>query len=271
MGFPKIQVDSREDILFLKDELAKAARGFLSTNQAFLAFQEECTDQEKDGGSQRLGRAQQVVDVLTVQWVDRLFQMAGYGIQVNGLEFEEAMLPDLEMEPYDEALHLETQNLQARVEDLTLKVAEQRRTIPAQIEKLAQAQAEHRNAYLDQLTNQEGPPQIGQPNADTSPLKSTEETRTESYLPDRCHTEYSKAVDNIVEIKKALPATLAKLDRIQTALHDEQEIRTNDLVPNYTGTATKSEAGTIGTDDQSQQQALLERLTRPLGHLPLYN
>ncbi|RKP34221.1 hypothetical protein BJ085DRAFT_39902 [Dimargaris cristalligena] len=232
MGFPKIQVDSREDILFLKDELAKAARGFLSTNQAFLAFQEECTDQEKDGGSQRLGRAQQVVDVLTVQWVDRLFQMAGYGIQVNGLEFEEAMLPDLEMEPYDEALHLETQNLQARVEDLTLKKA---------------------------------PPQIGQPNADTSPLKSTEETRTESYLPDRCHTEYSKAVDNIVEIKKALPATLAKLDRIQTALHDEQEIRTNDLVPNYTGTATKSEAGTIGTDDQSQQQALLERLTRPLG------
>ncbi|KAJ1985025.1 hypothetical protein H4R34_000282 [Dimargaris verticillata] len=198
MDIPKVQVEAREDVLFLKSEFRKSVHQCLDSNRHLQRCREQSADKETDA-QQHYTQLTGDIDTLISQWVDNIFQLAGPNIQVNGLEYNQAMRPNVVMDDYDESLHQETQQLQAEVEALTILVAEQRKTIPDMLETAVARQLEHRLQHLnDDLTGTNGtrnPPPV-------TNSQSPGSGKTASPVPERTRAEFDQALGSLLELQK---------------------------------------------------------------------
>ncbi|KAJ1905946.1 hypothetical protein IWQ60_012176, partial [Tieghemiomyces parasiticus] len=202
MSARKIQVETREDIIALKTELAKAMRQRLKSNVAFQELRRDCKAQGAEG-DQRLAQALRAIDQSILTWMDNLFRVAGDSIEINNLEFTEGM--KRVMEPFDYELDREVKALEAEVEELTLHVVEQRKAVPARIQRLEQERSTERVRALLEACN-------------TAPAleNSAIDGEQAANLPERTLHDYAGALDGLVELKTTLPSTLAKFERIHT-------------------------------------------------------
>ncbi|KAJ1967326.1 hypothetical protein H4R35_006739, partial [Dimargaris xerosporica] len=94
MDIPKVQVETREDVLFLKSEFRKSVRQCLDSNRQLQRCREQSGAEEADA-QRHYAQLAGDIDVLITQWVDNIFLLAGPNIQVNGLEYDQAMRPNV--------------------------------------------------------------------------------------------------------------------------------------------------------------------------------
>ncbi|CAG8794618.1 14222_t:CDS:2, partial [Racocetra fulgida] len=111
---PKIQADTKEDILYIQEEIKTAA---LKTV-------------EKHFGSD--------ADLQLGQTVTTLVKKASPNLEVNGLDYNVVLKEKDDTEPLNENLKHKVQMLQAEIEEKTALIAQKRKTLPDQAEVLIQ-------------------------------------------------------------------------------------------------------------------------------------
>ncbi|CAG8846914.1 3696_t:CDS:2, partial [Racocetra persica] len=111
---PKIQADTKEDILYIQEEIKTAA---LKTV-------------EKHFGSD--------ADLQLGQTVATLVKKAAPNLEVNGLDYNVVLKEKDDTEPLNENLKHKVQMLQAEIEEKTVLIAQKRKTLPDQAEVLIQ-------------------------------------------------------------------------------------------------------------------------------------
>ncbi|KAJ1660476.1 hypothetical protein IWQ61_000597 [Dispira simplex] len=135
MDFPKLEVESRHDIRFLKVELYKAAATHLVNNAKLKEFRQSLKAQGPAGDTTFQWAMGFLCSALR-DWVDMVFSIAGDSILVNGESYSAAIAPKARTDPFDDKLRSETRQLQQTVEELMERVAEYRTQLPQQMEQL---------------------------------------------------------------------------------------------------------------------------------------
>lgn len=120
---PKIQVESKHDIIFLIKELESSAK----TIPGYDAVNTDIS-----------------------LWIKDIFKMASGNIQINGLEYDEAFKETIEYETLDESLRSKVASASELVAQLTLQVTQLRQRIPQEIRESVE---EESNAFLKVLSD----------------------------------------------------------------------------------------------------------------------
>ncbi|THW50831.1 hypothetical protein D6C76_07041 [Aureobasidium pullulans] len=125
----KIELQSPLDLIYLRNNTTSTAREKLDLHFPPSAAPESASDDV----------LRSRVEELVQQYISKVFENAGPNLAVNGLEgkeMEEAMrvaeMGGDDLEPYDSKLQTKLLNLSAKIENLTLQLANLRRTAPAQ-------------------------------------------------------------------------------------------------------------------------------------------
>ncbi|ORX91374.1 hypothetical protein K493DRAFT_51350 [Basidiobolus meristosporus CBS 931.73] len=202
MDIPKIQVDSKEDIKYLKNEFSQASeKAFKANEKLFVKGRKKNVDLEE--------RAQGLVN----KWIEQMFKLAGNSLSVNGMEYKDAMTSAEEIEPFDEALHQEVLNLQLTTEELTMRVVERRKKVPEQVQFLVTDALKKGSMFASNIEC-----------LDTEePVECTAEE-----IPTRVKKSYEDTVKLMNELKESIPNTLAKLERAQGVLEQESKAKPHD-------------------------------------------
>ncbi|KAK9761483.1 hypothetical protein K7432_013597 [Basidiobolus ranarum] len=202
MDIPKIQVDSKEDVKYLKNEFTQASqKSFKSNEKLFLKGKKKNVDLEE--------RVQSLVN----RWIEQVFKLAGNSLSVNGMEYKDAMTTAEEIEPFDENLQQEVLNLQLTTEELTMRVVERRKKVPEQVQFLV-SDALKRGSVLAN-------------NIECIDTEEPVEYNAEE-IPSRVKKSYEDTIKLMSELKESIPATLAKLERAQGVLEQESKAKPQD-------------------------------------------
>ncbi|OZJ05391.1 hypothetical protein BZG36_02011 [Bifiguratus adelaidae] len=198
---PKVQVDAKADILFLTKTLQKAVEG-ASTQQ----FTKGAVDD----------KTRKQVDKITQKWVTDTFELAGNNIAVNGVPYETAFSEAAQYEPFDEELHQKTQNLQHSIEDLTLYLAERRKNVPKLVEQMMKDVLQRQSSVVD----------YGVFTADDGHIPPD--------LPDleriqQMQADFAESVRILEELKKGIPADIAKLNRAHNIVQEQKRVKADVL------------------------------------------
>ncbi|CAG8520057.1 16654_t:CDS:2, partial [Cetraspora pellucida] len=116
---PKIQADTKEDILYIQEEIKNSA---LKTVEKHFG-----TDADLQLGQ-----------TVTNLWVNDTFELAAPNLEVNGLDYNVVLKEKDDTETLNENLRHKVQTLQAEIEAKTLLIAQKRKTLPDQAEVLIQ-------------------------------------------------------------------------------------------------------------------------------------
>ncbi|RUS12977.1 hypothetical protein BC937DRAFT_86543 [Endogone sp. FLAS-F59071] len=114
-----------------------------------------------------------------------------------------------EIEPFDEVLHNKVQALQAETEEATLRVIERRKNVPQQVEQLMRDAVARQSGIADKVVFKK-----------EEKTKEVEEDLTTLPRAETIPNEYRKGLQMLTDLKKSVPANLAKLERAQTVIHD---------------------------------------------------
>ncbi|KAL1919767.1 uncharacterized protein VTP21DRAFT_1698 [Calcarisporiella thermophila] len=191
---PKIAVDTKDDVIYLKQQLQEAA---------FAALAEKCATENS--------KTKKDVEDLMNNWIEAIFSMAGKSMLVNGQDYDQAFEEVEEIEPFDEELNSKLIELHNRAEELTLKVAERRKNIPDQIEKLMQDVVLRQSMLSDRVVF-EG----------LEELENEYDMSMEYDIPreDSIKQDYEQSVKMLAELRQSLPGNLSRIDRAKTVLQD---------------------------------------------------
>ncbi|KAG9297163.1 hypothetical protein G9A89_019444 [Geosiphon pyriformis] len=194
--FPKLQLDTKEDVLFLKEGLHESA---LATVEERLGV---------DGDPQ----LKPAVSKLVSKWVDELFKLAAGNIQVNGIDYEKAMKAKEEVQPFDEVLYRKVQDMHGEIEETMLKVTNRRKTIPEQAKALIQDALKRQSAMVNCV------------NFDAMNCENHEISSVGS-LPEMPRREqniatYNQGLVMLSDLKKSASVNFSKLERVQIVIND---------------------------------------------------
>ncbi|KAJ1569707.1 hypothetical protein HK405_005769 [Cladochytrium tenue] len=125
---PRVATDAREDVLFLKLQLAAAAAASLSET----------------------GSAPAAISPWIDAFVEEIFRLAAPNITVNGIPYDDAFRTTQEFEPFDDGLRATVDDLLVTTTSLQSRVAGLRTTLPVQL-------AEAEKKRLDSLLSSSEP------------------------------------------------------------------------------------------------------------------
>ncbi|KAI8320983.1 hypothetical protein GQ54DRAFT_198064 [Martensiomyces pterosporus] len=237
---PKIQLESREDVQFLKSQFSDFLEKTMSTNAA-LRDAPLTDEQRKEASALVLSRLQ--------QWSEGIWCAAGQSIAVNGFPYEEAMAEKSKIEPLDESLKSEVEALREEADSLLLSVTAKRRTVPSQIETLVSDSvwreslaAEHTRALKEQESTGE------------------EASRDLPYIDDRINGEFQNALGVARKLASEAPGTVGRLERLVGTLEETKKAVAREkaedertrwvLVDKPKGEAQKASGSSTTTQDQ---------------------
>ncbi|OLL24295.1 GTPase-activating protein [Neolecta irregularis DAH-3] len=187
---PKIELESLKDLLFLSDNLSRAAHEKLEQNLP--------STNEDDP-------VRQAVDKALQQFLTRTFELALPSIRVNGMnadvvQFREATKESTEVfEPYNPDLIHQVEDLQKEIEDTTLSISQLRRNAPKKIAQI----------YASSLE-----PDVAQtlPVDENDPM---EEAISVPFIPreESVRSEYIHLMENLQKLTKTIPSAVAHVER----------------------------------------------------------
>ncbi|KAJ2747801.1 hypothetical protein GGI19_006317 [Coemansia pectinata] len=198
---PKIQLESKEDVIFLQRQLTSFLDQTLGTNAALRDA--PFTDEQRS-------EAQKLVLERLQQWTQNVWAMAGPSMAVNGFAYDEAMSEKSRIEPLDEALKAEVEALREEADNLLLSVTSKRRAVPDQIERLVADAVWRESLAAEHTTAIKG---LGAEKGD-EPLP---------YVAERVNAEFEHALQLAQKIKAEAPSTAAKLRRLAETVEDTKE------------------------------------------------
>ncbi|KAJ2828257.1 hypothetical protein GGI24_002438 [Coemansia furcata] len=197
---PKIQLESKEDVIFLQRQLTTFLDQTLGTNAAL---------RDAPFSDEQRTEAQKLVLERLQQWTQNVWAMAGPSMAVNGFSYDEAMSEKSRIEPLDEALKAEVEALREEADNLLLSVTSKRRAVPDQIERLV-ADAVWRESLAAEHT---------------TAIKGLETGEDEPlpYVSERVNAEFEHALQLAQKLKAEAPGTAAKLRSLAETVEDTKE------------------------------------------------
>ncbi|KAJ1895254.1 hypothetical protein LPJ66_004705 [Kickxella alabastrina] len=197
---PKVQLESKEDVLFLQKQLNEYLAQSLEKNATL-----------RDGlfNDKQREEARQLVLQSMHKWTESIWQKAGPSMSINGFAFEDAMKEKDRIEPLNEGLKNEVQDLRNEVDELLLSSAAKRRTVPNQLEKLA-SDSVWRESMASEITRE------------IRGIVIPEEAEL-PYVDDRVNGEFESALSLAQKIKVSVPETTAKIQRLAGTLQSIKE------------------------------------------------
>ncbi|KAJ1832088.1 hypothetical protein LPJ63_003794 [Coemansia sp. RSA 2711] len=199
---PKIQLESREDVEYLQQQFDEILEQTLQSNAAL-----------RDAPMSREQRAEATALVLEQlrKWTGDMWALAGHSMTVNGFAYADAMQERARVEPLDESLKSEVAALRDEHDALLLAVSEQRRRVPAQIERLV-ADAVRRESRAAELTTKlRGLDGSGEQGDAGLP-----------YIDERVNGEYARALALAQAVAAGAPATAEQLRLLADTVRDTQ-------------------------------------------------
>ncbi|KAJ1505033.1 hypothetical protein HMI54_003658 [Coelomomyces lativittatus] len=143
---PKIQVDSYEDIEFIKKQLKEHAFTILHSSKDELIHQFHQAVSVNPSQNKKRGDDSAVAmedpEILAMlqknmnQFVDSMLDYACENIEVNGLPFEKNRSPEPDMEPIDRDLSMELDKTRQEYFQTAFSTFKKRNTYPQQLQKL---------------------------------------------------------------------------------------------------------------------------------------
>ncbi|KAJ2782757.1 hypothetical protein GGI15_002812 [Coemansia interrupta] len=204
VDIPKIQLESKEDVLFLQKELDDYLAKILDGNTAL-----------RDGplNDEQREEARQLVLENLKKWTSDIWEMAGQSMTINGFSYEEAMREKSRIEPLDESLKFEVQAMREEADNLLLSVTEKRRTVPSQIQQLAQ-DSTWRESVVAESTH------------DVRGHKDDDMAEDESELPyvdGRVNSEFESALKTAKKMSDEAGGSVAKMQQLESTLKGIKE------------------------------------------------
>ncbi|KAJ1646955.1 hypothetical protein LPJ64_001629 [Coemansia asiatica] len=199
---PKIQLESKEDVHFLQKQLNDYLTQSLEKNAAL-----------RDGpfNDEQREQAQQLVLGNLQKWTSNIWAMAGQSMSINGFSYEEAMQEKSRIEPLNEALKAEVQTLREEADGLMLSVANKRRTVPDQIEKLSRDCVWRESVVAENTRVIRG-------------IKKSESGKEEDselpYVDDRINGEFEHSINVAKKVGGAVDKTADRVQRLAETLQD---------------------------------------------------
>ncbi|KAJ1666036.1 hypothetical protein GGF44_006492 [Coemansia sp. RSA 1694] len=201
---PKIQLESKEDVLFLQQQLTTFLDQTLSSNAALrdAPFSEE-----------QRSEAQKLVLERLQQWTQNMWGLAGPSMAVNGFAYDEAMSEKSRIEPLDEPLKAEVEALREEADALLLSVTSKRRAVPDQIERLVADAVWRESLAAEHTTAIKG----------LSAEEEEEEDQPLPYVSERVNAEFEHALGLAQKVRAEAPKTAAKLRELAETVKDTRE------------------------------------------------
>lgn len=195
---PRIQLESKEDVLFVQRQLDHFISQSLSQNSS---LQENFSPHQQD-------QAHHLVLQKLHQWSQQIWETAGPSISVNGFPYPVAMNSQTQRtEPLDEDLKNEVETLQEEADNLLLKLAEKRKKVPDQIEQLNRDMV-WRESLVAELTTEV---------KSKKPMEDNEEL---PYVDERLNGEFEQALKLAKQVNEEAPMTVERLKRLADTLKD---------------------------------------------------
>ncbi|KAJ2394381.1 hypothetical protein GGI05_002059, partial [Coemansia sp. RSA 2603] len=201
---PKIQLESKEDVLFLQKELNDYLAKTLDNNTAL-----------RDGplNDEQRAEARQLVLENLKKWTSEIWEMAGQSMSINGFSYEEAMREKSRIEPLDESLKFEVQSMREEADSLLLAVTEKRRTVPSQIQQLAQDSTWRESVVAENTHNVRGYKEDD----------VTEESSELPYVDGRVNSEFESALKTAKKMGDEVGTSVTKMHQLETTLNNIKE------------------------------------------------
>ncbi|RIB08717.1 hypothetical protein C2G38_2146920 [Gigaspora rosea] len=192
---PKIHADTKEDILYIQEEIKNAA---LKTVEKHFG----------SGADPQLG---QTVTALVKKacWVNDTFELAAPNLEVNGLDYSEVLKEKDDTEPLNENLRHEVQTLQAEIEEMTLFVAQNRKTLPDQAEVLIRDLIKRQSMLVEDVELING----------KEKMESLDALSNIQFV-ERIHQTYDRSLSVLSDLKKSISSNLSNLERAQMTIAD---------------------------------------------------
>ncbi|KAI9501465.1 hypothetical protein GGI25_002007 [Coemansia spiralis] len=204
---PKIQLESKEDVDYLQTQLT-----------SFLRKTVENSTTLRDSGltAEQKAEAEQLILSKLEQWASGVWKTAAPNITVNGFAYEEALREKSRIEPLDETLKNEVVGLRDEADTLLLAVANKRRTVPGQIERLV-GDAVWRDSVAAEHTRA---------------IRGLESNIADDELPfvdSRVNGDFEDAVGLALRVKEEAPGNTKRLEQLIATLEesrcDDAEVR----------------------------------------------
>ncbi|RKP14262.1 hypothetical protein BJ684DRAFT_19315 [Piptocephalis cylindrospora] len=192
---PRVQVDSKADIHYLRRELMQALETSLWSSPQAKSL----------SNSAKREQVRQLVE----KWLSDTFSLAGSSIDINGRPYQQAFLEE-EVEPFDGELKVQVTELQAKVDALLLQVCALRKSVPRKVSHLTEKTlAKETDRVMKQISSR--PPRAATPTADPSPRPVD---------PSLLH-EYQETLQAVNRLKKTIPGAQGHLARALDVAHDQ--------------------------------------------------
>lgn len=120
---PKIHLESTKDVAFLKQQFKQTIRVILSTLDA--SMQEIAL-----ANNTSLEQVQQEAAAKLDKWLEHLFQLAGNGIEINGLDYKDAMDNKQQYMQFEENLRINVDEMYNQANQQLVQVSRVRKQAP---------------------------------------------------------------------------------------------------------------------------------------------
>ncbi|KAJ2664327.1 hypothetical protein IWW48_000844 [Coemansia sp. RSA 1200] len=201
---PKIQLESKEDVQFLQQQLGDFLRKTIAGNT---------TLRDSQLSEEQRAEAEALIMSRLEEWTGSMWTMAGSNMAVNGFAYEEAMQEKSRIEPLDEALRGEVRALREEADELLLAVTQKRKTVPDQIENLVRDGVARESLVAEKTTVIKGLSR-----ADTDPNASAGGLLP--YVDEAVNSEFERAARLAKRIEKDAPASIDKMKQLLATLED---------------------------------------------------
>ncbi|KAJ1868473.1 hypothetical protein H4R99_002343 [Coemansia sp. RSA 1722] len=198
---PKIQLESKEDVHFLQNQLNDYLTRALEKNTALRDG--PFTDEQRE-------QARQLVLANLQKWTSNVWTMAGDSMSINGFSYEEAMREKSRIEPLDEGLKTEVQTLRDEADSLLLSVANKRRTVPEQIERLSRDGVWRESVVAENTREIRG----------LKKADAAEDNGELPYVDDRINSEFESSAVAAKKISAAVDGAVGRVQRLAEVLQD---------------------------------------------------
>ncbi|TPX36060.1 hypothetical protein SeMB42_g07114 [Synchytrium endobioticum] len=137
MSLPKIQLETQSNVEHLRHQLKQAATVSLQTRAAEIIYRKyNNTDTSNRAKQQNVRSSTQAVVAGLEQYLDQVFGLASHNLQINGVDYHDAITQAQEYEPLDETLSAQIEQARLAKDQLMVKVALMRREFPKKIQAL---------------------------------------------------------------------------------------------------------------------------------------
>ncbi|KAJ3416668.1 hypothetical protein HDV05_000498 [Chytridiales sp. JEL 0842] len=237
---PRIATESKDDILYLKEQLKSAGSATIASRIKDLQGKDEKVSAKIAG----------LVQQRTNEFIEEMFRLASGNVTVNGVSYEEAFKVVDEYEPFNEELRSEADDLVAATFATRSRVAQLRKAVPTKIAELESRKCEAFRESIPTLTVQAS--------TDGEHVRPATEFLKEQ--APKLAQDRESALAMLENLKKTITSTCDKWERAQKVMTDLGITEADEEGIEEDVTMTEAQPTTESDTPRRARSGLLKRL-----------